>query len=64
MFADLAPGCPVVRNPFSNAGDASLIPGQRTKIPHPMEQLRPYAITTEPVYSGAHTPQLKPDGAK
>ena len=27
-----SPGGPVVRNPPSNAGDASSIPGQRTKI--------------------------------
>ena len=28
------PGVPVVKNPPSNAGDTSLIPGQGTKIPH------------------------------
>ena len=28
------PGDPVVKNPPSNAGDAGLIPGQGTKIPH------------------------------
>ena len=28
------PGGPVIKNPSSNAGDAGLIPGQVTKIPH------------------------------
>ena len=33
-----------------NAWDASLIPGQGTKIPHALEQLRPYPATTESVH--------------
>ena len=33
------PGGPVVKNPPSNAGDLSLIPGQGTKIPPVMGQL-------------------------
>ena len=41
------PGGPVVKNPPSNAGDAGLIPGQGTKIPHAAGQLRPRAKTTE-----------------
>ena len=41
------PGGPVVKNPPSNAGDAGLIPGQGTKIPHAMEQLSPCATTAE-----------------
>ena len=36
---NLAPGGPVVRNPPCNAGDASLIPGQGTKIPTAAGQL-------------------------
>ena len=36
------PGGPVVKNPPSNAGDMSLIPGQGTKIPRAVEQLRVY----------------------
>ena len=32
---------PVVKNPPSNAGDAGSIPGQGTKIPHAVGQLRP-----------------------
>ena len=34
-----SPGGPIVRNPPSNAGDASSIPGQGTKIPHATRQL-------------------------
>ena len=33
------PGDPVLRNLHDNAGDAGLIPGQGTKIPHASEQL-------------------------
>ena len=43
----------------SNAGDVSLIPGQRARIPHAMGQLSPCAKTTEPMYSEAHVPQLQ-----
>ena len=35
------PGGPVVKNLPSNAGDAGLIPGQGTKIPHAAGQLKP-----------------------
>ena len=35
------PGGPVVKNPPYNAGDAGLIPGQGTKIPHAAGQLSP-----------------------
>ena len=41
------PGGPVVKNPHYNAGDAGLIPGQRSKIPHAVGQLSPRATTTE-----------------
>ena len=41
------PGCPVVKNPPYKAGDAGLIPGQGTKIPHAAGQLSPCATTTE-----------------
>ena len=41
-------GSPVVKNPPYNAGDASLIPGRGTKIPHAMGQLCPHTSTTEP----------------
>ena len=41
------PGGPVVKNPPSNAGDMSLIPGQGTKIPHAPGQLSPRAAATE-----------------
>ena len=68
------PGGPVVKNPPSNAGDAGLIPGRGTKIPHAAGQLSPRATTTElvrlnerarvlqttdPMHSGAHVPQLE-----
>ena len=35
------PGCPVVKNPSCNAGDAGSIPGWGTKIPRAMGQLSP-----------------------
>ena len=38
----------MVKKPPCNAGDTGSIPGQRTKIPHAMEQLSPGAATTEP----------------
>ena len=68
------PGGPVVKNPPSNAGDAGLIPGQGTKIPHAMGQLSLCATllslcastrepvchkTTEPTHSGTHAQQLQ-----
>ena len=42
------PSGPVVKNPSCNAGDAGLIPGQGTKIPHAAGQRSPHATTTEP----------------
>ena len=42
------PGGPVVKNPPSNAGEASSIPGRGTKIPHVARQLSPRAITAKP----------------
>ena len=42
------PGGSVVKNLPPNAGDAGSIPGQGTKIPHAVGQLRPRATTTEP----------------
>ena len=41
------PGGPVVKNPPSNAGDAGSIPGQGTKIPHAVGQLRPNAAANK-----------------
>ena len=35
-----------VKNPPWNAGDMGSIPGQETKIPHVMDQLRPHNATT------------------
>ena len=49
IFSGDFPGGPVVKNPPSNAGDAGLIPGQGTKIPHSAGQLSPCAATTEPM---------------
>ena len=40
-------GGPVVKNLPTNAGDAGLIPGRGTKIPHAAGQLSPCATTTE-----------------
>ena len=68
------PGGPAVKNPPYNAGDTVSIRGQGTKIPHAAGQLSPRATitelarlnqracvlqTTEPTFSGAHTPQLE-----
>ena len=39
------PGGPVVKNPPCNAGDAGLIPGGGTKIPHAMEPVSPCMAT-------------------
>ena len=59
------PSGPVAENPPSNSGDASLISGWATKIPHALGQLSPgatqgsrRAATKEHLCSGAHTPQL------
>ena len=38
------PGGSVVKNPPSNAGDESWIPGWGTKIPHAMQKLSPSAV--------------------
>ena len=43
------PGDSAVQNPPSNAGDAGLISGQGTKIPHASGQLSPRATITEPM---------------
>jgi len=43
------PGGPGVQGQLCNAGDTSLIPGQGTKIPYAVEQLRELcAAITEP----------------
>ena len=44
------PGSPVVKNPPSNAGEASLICGRETQIPLATEQLSLYAATSEPAH--------------
>ena len=52
-------GGPVVKNPPSNAGDTSLIPGLGTKIPQATRQLSPCVKTAEPVPARVHVPQLE-----
>ena len=47
----------VVKNLPSNAGEAGLILGWRTKIPHALWQLCPWTATTEPTTRAAHAPQ-------
>ena len=57
----------VVKNLPFNAGDAGLIPGQGTEIPHTTGQLSPHASTREkPTCHNDRscTPQLRPDTAK
>ena len=53
-------GGPVVKNPYSNAGDAGSISGQVTKILQATGQLSLHTATTEPVCSGTSKPQKKP----
>ena len=68
------PGCPVVKNLPSNAGEAAWIPGGGTKISHAAGQLSLCATTpellhlgqtahmpptTQPTCSGACMPQLQ-----
>ena len=45
------PGGPVVKNPSCNAGDAGLIPGCGTKIPH--------AVGQRCLRAATHAPQLE-----
>ena len=53
--AENFPGGPVVKNLASNAGDAGLIPGQGTKIPHASAQLSRNATTREIPHTAAKT---------
>ena len=46
VFKDFSGG-PAVKNLPCNGGDAGLIPGQGTKIPHIVEQLSSRTRTTE-----------------
>ena len=46
------PGGPVLKNPPCNAGDTGSIPGQGTKIPHVVEQLKPVRLIQR-----VHAPQ-------
>ena len=43
------PHGPVVKNLLCNAGDTVSIPGQRTKIPHALEQPSPHTATPKSV---------------
>ena len=56
MYWDF-PGGPVVKNPPSSAGNAGLIPGQGTKIPHAAGQLSPCATTREPACRKLQSPR-------
>ena len=49
------PDSPVVKNPPSSTTDEVSRPTQETKIPRALGELQ----LTEPVHSGAHTPQLE-----
>ena len=67
------PGGPAVKNLSCNAGDASLIPGQGTKIPHAAGQIslhatareKPVRQNEEPAHCNERSclPQLRPDAA-
>ena len=45
----------MAKNRPSNAGDAGVIPGQETKIPHATGQLSLSYITTETVHRATET---------
>ena len=49
------PGGPVVKNPPCNAGDASLIPAQGTKIPCATKQLSLHATSRESLHTAMKT---------
>ena len=53
------PGSPVVKNPPSGARDMGLIPDLGTGIPRASGKLTPLATATEPLHSGARSPQLE-----
>ena len=57
-----SPGGPVVENPPSNAGDAGLIPGWGTKIPHAVGHLSLCLATPEPAHSRACAPRQEEPG--
>ena len=54
LFGNLILKSPVVKNPPSNAGDAGLIPGWGTKIPHATGQLSPQEATEEKKLQGGN----------
>ena len=60
------PGGLVIKNPPSNAGDASSIPGQGTRITHAVWHLSPGNAAKEAQMSqwGAYTLQQRPSAAK
>ena len=62
LFLGLPCG-PVVKTLLCNAGDTGSIPGQRPKIPHPVEQLRQRACTPQACHHSeiSRRPQLIPD---
>ena len=47
----------MVKNSPCNAGDAGLIPGQGTKMPHAREQLTPCTATKEPEHHSLKSPR-------
>ena len=71
MLKQGLPGGPVVKNSPCNAGDWGLIPGQGTKIPHPVGQLSlsatlesPRATTRGSTHNKrSRVMQLRPDEA-
>ena len=54
----------MVKNLPSKAEDSGSTRGRETEIPHATGQLNPCTATTEPVHSGAHAPQLRPNATK
>ena len=51
------PGGLGIKNLPCNAGDAGLIPGQGTKMPHAREQLTPCTATKEPEHHSLKSPR-------
>ena len=58
------PGDPVVGSPSFRAGNAGLIPGQGTKIPHTAGQLSLSTSGKDPDWCRSPVPQLRPKTAK
>ena len=53
----------MVKNPLSNSGDASLIPGKGTTIPHVAGQLSSFTATRKSLHATMKSPRAAKDKA-